>query len=249
MGGICTKSPVILETIKDRNKTTTSLLINNNTLKSTLNNNMNDYKPSKDDDYLTQLSSTKHQAQTKNTFQLDDIEFVKGTCIGQGIMSNVYSGLSMKTGILVAIKTVKLKLTKNEPEKMSKEIIKAVENISKLEHKNIIKYLTTQITPEKSDEIDIILEYCNGGSIKQILEKFDVFDEKLIRTYVKQKLEGLVYLHEQGIIHRNITNNNILVDGDGIIKINDFLLGNILIGDDPEAIIFYNTDNGKSKYF
>ena len=71
------------------------------------------------------------------------------------------------------------------------------------------------------------MEFCNGGSIQQLLKKFGVFDEKLIKIYIKQILEGLAFLHENNIIHKNLVSSNILVDGNGIIKINDFSVNNI----------------------
>ena len=100
-----------------------------------------------------------------------------------------------------------------------------------------------------NDEIDLIIEYCNGGSIKQLIDKFSAFDEKLIKIYVKQILEGLVYLHDLGIVHRNIKNTNILVDGTGVVKISDLVVSNILIGDDLDKILWYNTMNRKGYLF
>lgn len=169
-------------------------------------------------------------------------EFIKGQCIGTGKLGSVYSGLSLNTGEIVAIKSIKLN-DSNCVQKQIYDINEAVEKIGQLKHKNIIKYICTQ-PGENVNEIEIIFEYCNGGSIKQLLEKFDKFDEKLIRLYVKQILEGLVYLHEQGIVHRNIKNCNILVDGNGCVKLSDFVVSNILIGDDAGAILYFNTNNG-----
>lgn len=172
-----------------------------------------------------------------------NLEFIKGSLIGTGKIGSVYSGLSINTGEIVAIKSVKLNRN-SHLQKQIFQINEAVEKLAELKHKNIIKYMCTQ--PSESDyEIDIILEYCNGGSIQQLLEKFDSFDEKLIKLYVKQILEGLVYLHEQGIVHRSIKNCNVLVDGNGTVKLSDFVVSNILIGDDPEAILYFNTNNGK----
>ena len=43
---------------------------------------------------------------------------------------------------------------------------------------------------------------CVGGSIRQLLKKFHVFVEQVIRRYTYQILRGLYYLHSQGIMHR-----------------------------------------------
>lgn len=54
------------------------------------------------------------------------------------------------------------------------------------------------------------------------MEKFGKLNEKLISIYTAQILEGLKYLHENKIIHRDIKGANILMDTDGTIKLSDF---------------------------
>jgi serine/threonine protein kinase len=70
--------------------------------------------------------------------------------------------------------------------------------------------------------VDIILEFVPGGSIRNLLNKFEAFDEKLIKIYTRQILEGLSYLHSKDIVHRDLKCANILVDNKGIIKLSDF---------------------------
>ena len=83
--------------------------------------------------------------------------------------------------------------------------------------------------------------------IKQLLKKFGVFEEKLIKIYIKQILEGYVFLHENYIIHKNLVSSNVLVDGNGIIKINDYLISNIINGQNTENLLNQQTKNYKSK--
>lgn len=169
-------------------------------------------------------------------------EFIKGEFIGKGKLGTVYSGLSLNTGEIVAIKSINLKEQLNK-EKQILDINEAVKKYGDLRHKNVIKYICTQPSTNPS-QIDIICEFCNGGSIKQLLEKYDSFDEKLIKLYVKQLLEGLLYIHDKSIVHRNIKNCNILIDGNGTVKLSDFVVSNILMGDDPDSILSFNTNNG-----
>lgn len=61
-----------------------------------------------------------------------------------------------------------------------------------------------------------------GGSVAHLLSTLGAFGEALIRTFVRQILQGLAYLHENDIIHRDIKGGNILVDNRGVIKISDF---------------------------
>jgi serine/threonine protein kinase len=170
-------------------------------------------------------------------------EFKRGQYIGSGRLGRVYSGLSMNTGEIVAIKTIKICNINRVI-----DVVKAVERLCLLNHRNILKYRGTQVGQEE-DEVDIITEFCNGGSITQLIETFNFFDEKLIKLYVKQILEGLVYLHENGIIHRNLKNSNVLVDKEGVVKLSELVISAIIIGDDPSEIIYFSTNNGKGNYY
>jgi len=70
--------------------------------------------------------------------------------------------------------------------------------------------------------LNIFLEYVPGGSVATLLRNYGAFEESLVRTWVRQILTGLNYLHEQDIVHRDIKGANILVDNRGGIKISDF---------------------------
>ena len=90
-----------------------------------------------------------------------------------------------------------------------------------LNHPNIVKYYQTDLSPDGSG-VDIILELVPGGSIRQLLDKYHAFDERLVKIYTRQMLEGLCYLHKNGIIHRDLKCANVLVDNMGVIKLSDF---------------------------
>ena len=57
-----------------------------------------------------------------------------------------------------------------------------------------------------------------------MLDKFDIFEENLIKNYLKQVLEAILHLHENNIPHNNLKNTNILVDGEGQVKLSYFNL-------------------------
>lgn len=61
-----------------------------------------------------------------------------------------------------------------------------------------------------------------GGSLRSILGKFGKLDENLVKIYLRQILNGLSYLHDNEIIHRDLKCANILVSGEGLIKLSDF---------------------------
>jgi mitogen-activated protein kinase kinase kinase len=70
--------------------------------------------------------------------------------------------------------------------------------------------------------LNIFLEYVPGGSVTTLLRNYGAFEEPLVRNWVRQILQGLNYLHERDIIHRDIKGANILVDNKGGVKISDF---------------------------
>jgi len=98
-------------------------------------------------------------------------------------------------------------------------------------------------------ELEIISEFCNGGSIKQLLDKFDIFEENLIKNYLKQVLGAIIHLHDNNIPHNNLKNTNILVDGEGQVKLSYFNLKNYYEIDNnqiPSSDSIHNTSSGNN---
>lgn len=89
---------------------------------------------------------------------------------------------------------------------------------------SLVPVLTRLLKDSSVDKqyLNIFLEYVPGGSITTLLKNYGAFEESLVKLWVKQMLMGLNYLHEKGIIHRDIKGANILVDNRGGIKISDF---------------------------
>lgn len=94
-----------------------------------------------------------------------------------------------------------------------------VQLLKKLDHPNIVKY---QGFVRTSENVSIILEYCENGSLANMCKKYGKIPEYVAALYVEDVLEGLVYLHDQGIIHRDIKGANLLISAEGIIKLADF---------------------------
>ncbi|CAG8822253.1 18191_t:CDS:2, partial [Gigaspora rosea] len=86
-------------------------------------------------------------------------------------------------------------------------------------HPNIVKY---KDYVKSKEHLNIILEFCENGSLHNICRKFGKFPESLVAVYIRQVLEGLRYLHDQGVIHRDIKGANILATKEGLVKLADF---------------------------
>ena len=88
-----------------------------------------------------------------------------------------------------------------------------------LSHPNVVQYIESS---SDGGSLNIVMEYIEGGSLLRILNKFGKLPESLVGIYMYQVLQGLAYLHNQGVIHRDIKAANLLTTKDGTIKIADF---------------------------
>jgi mitogen-activated protein kinase kinase kinase len=148
----------------------------------------------------------------------------KGQLIGKGTYGRVYLGMNATTGEFLAVKQVEVsaKAAGNDKQKM-REMVAAldieIDTMQHLDHVNIVQYLGCE---RKETSISIFLEYISGGSIGSCLRKHGKFEGVVVSSLTRQTLEGLAYLHREGILHRDLKADNILLDLDGTCKISDF---------------------------
>ncbi|KAF7195760.1 Cytokinesis protein sepH [Pseudocercospora fuligena] len=143
-------------------------------------------------------------------------DYQLGQCLGRGAFGSVYQALNWSNGETVAIKQVRLSdMAKTELNVIMQEI----DLLKNLHHPNIVKY---HGFVKSADSLYIILEYCEQGSLHQICKNFGKFPENLVALYIAQVLQGLLFLHEQGVIHRDIKGANILTTKEGLVKLADF---------------------------
>ncbi|KAF2666988.1 Pkinase-domain-containing protein [Microthyrium microscopicum] len=164
-------------------------------------------------------SGATHMPQRQPTFK-----WVRGQLIGKGTFGRVYLGMNIATGEFLAVKQVEVnpKAAGQEKERL-KEMVRSLDNeidfMEPLEHPNIVSYLGCE---RKEFSISIFLEYIPGGSIGSVLRKHGKFPEEIVSSLTRQCLKGLAYLHDEGILHRDLKADNILLDMDGSAKISDF---------------------------
>ena len=145
--------------------------------------------------------------------------FIKGDLIGEGSFGKVYQYFSKENGKIYAVKELNLEILNKKINNIDIIIKNEIDLLSKMDHLNIVKYYSSFI---KGNNLNIVLEYCRGGSLLSLLKIFTSFDENIIRKYITQILDGLEYLHIHNIIHRDIKCANILIDSNGICKLTDF---------------------------
>ncbi|KAJ3452182.1 mtk1/mekk4 [Anaeramoeba flamelloides] len=142
--------------------------------------------------------------------------FMLSDPISESAFGTIYKALNLETGEHVAVKSMPLeRIPKNE----LKTTIQEIDLLKKLNNKHIVKYLGSTKTKNR---LYIILEYIESGSLSELRKGFKQFHEKLVSKYIYQTLKGLIYLHSQGVIHRNIKAANLMSTKSGIIKLTDF---------------------------
>jgi mitogen-activated protein kinase kinase kinase len=149
---------------------------------------------------------------------------IRGQLIGKGTYGRVYLGMNADTGEVLAVKQVEVNpriagQDKDRVKEMVAAMDQEIDTMQHLEHPNIVQYLGC----ERGElSISIYLEYISGGSIGSCLRKHGKFEESVVKSLTRQTLSGLSYLHDQGILHRDLKADNILLDLDGTCKISDF---------------------------
>ncbi|GAA0147972.1 non-receptor serine/threonine protein kinase [Lithospermum erythrorhizon] len=151
----------------------------------------------------------------------------KGKLLGSGTFGHVYVGFNSESGEMCAMKEVTLFADDSKSKESAKQLAQEIAMLSRLRHPNIVQYYGSEMV---SDRLYIYLEYVSGGSIYKLLKEYGELGETAIRSYTRQILSGLAYLHDKNTVHRDIKGANILVDPNGRVKLADFGMAKHLTG-------------------
>ncbi|NXR79522.1 M3K19 kinase, partial [Pycnonotus jocosus] len=149
----------------------------------------------------------------------DPIMWTRGEVLGKGAYGTVYCGLTSQ-GQLIAVKQVGLDTSDQvTTEKEYQKFHEEVDLLKTLKHVNIVTYLGTCL---EDDILSIFMEFVPGGSISSILNRFGPLPEVVLCKYTKQILQGVAYLHDNRVVHRDIKGSNVMLMPTGVIKLIDF---------------------------
>ena len=145
-----------------------------------------------------------------------------GRSIGHGAFGKVNIALHVLSGQIVSIKSFNKKKNVFSINKIKNE----VKIMSKLrKHNNIVKLFELF---ETKDHFCIVMENVVGGNLLNAINKMNKIPENLSKIIFKQLIKTLQYIHSNGIVHRDIKPDNILLDLNNTIKICDFGVSKII---------------------
>ena len=150
--------------------------------------------------------------------------YILSNLIGKGTFGEVYLTKKKDSDFLYATKRMTVKLV--EDPKYTKFFSNEITILKRLYHKNIIRLEDLKKT---KNHYYVIMEYCNGGTLTENLEKYKKlyhrpFTEEIVQHIMRQVVSAVNYMHELRIIHRDLKLDNILVKYENEIDKNQVLL-------------------------
>ena len=137
--------------------------------------------------------------------------------IGKGGMALVYRAIDQRTGHNVAVKILRPEYAQDEEflERFDRE----AQTASKMSHHNIVNLLDIG---QEGELRYLVMEYLNGRTLKEVIQQKGALPPTVAAQICIRILSALQHAHDNGIIHRDIKSQNILVNANGHIKVSDF---------------------------
>lgn len=140
--------------------------------------------------------------------------------IGGGAIGEVYKGLKISLGRLVAIKILRANQmggALGTPERFQREAM----TLAQLDHPNITQIYDCYVSKDQSNYY-LIMQYVDGEDLEHYIKRHGPLNMANLFPFWFQILDGMNALHQAGIIHRDVKPSNILVDRKEKVKITDF---------------------------
>lgn len=137
--------------------------------------------------------------------------------LGGGGMSKVYGAMDTILNRKVAVKMIQVPASERQAtiDRFERE----VQNTTQLSHPNIVSVLDVG---EEDDCFYLVMEFIEGTTLSEYIKTHGPISPEKAIGYIKQVMQGIQHAHEQGIVHRDIKPQNIMIDPNDTLKIVDF---------------------------
>jgi len=144
--------------------------------------------------------------------------------VGHGGMAVVYKGLDTVLNREVAIKILHSHLAEDEESKQ--RFHREAHAVAKLRHENIIEIY--DYSGIDSDDIYIVTEFIHGQTLRDFLTRHPISHPEIAVMIIVEVCKALDHAHSLGVIHRDIKPENIMIRDDGVIKLTDFGIAQVV---------------------
>lgn len=175
------------------------------------------FSTSNDDDSLSTTTESMFLISPNGRIKRIIGSWMRGQLLGSGSFGAVYEGISDDGGFF-AIKEVSLLEKGSSARQCILQLEQEIALLSQFEHENIVQYYGTD---KEESKLFIFLELVTQGSLASLYQKYRLRNTQ-VSAYTRQILNGLQYLHERNVVHRDIKCANILVHANGSVKLADF---------------------------
>lgn len=142
--------------------------------------------------------------------------------LGMGGMATVYRATDSALQVERAIKVLSKELTVHQ--KLRTRFITEARTMARLRHPNVVTVFDVSVDAERPF---IVMEMIEGGSLGDLIQRKGRLPVQESCSLVAQALRGVQAAHEQGVVHRDLKPDNILITVDGVPKVTDFGIAHV----------------------
>ncbi|XP_038986021.1 mitogen-activated protein kinase kinase kinase 1-like isoform X2 [Phoenix dactylifera] len=175
------------------------------------------YSTINDDDTSSTATETMFIVSPNGRVKRRIRSWMRGGLLGSGSFGMVYEAISDEGGFF-AVKEVSLLDQGSNAQQCILQLEQEIALLSQFEHENIVQYYGSD---KEDSKLFIFLELVTQGSLASLYQKYDLQDCQ-VSAFTRQILNGLKFLHDRSVVHRDIKCANILVHVNGSVKLADF---------------------------
>ncbi|GFV14848.1 hypothetical protein TNCV_4219421 [Trichonephila clavipes] len=145
--------------------------------------------------------------------------YEKISFLGEGQFATVYKAREVTTGMIVAVKKIKVGSKTEAKDGINRTAIREIKILRDLDHPNVIGLL--DIFGSRSN-VSLVFDFMDTDLEIVIKDPQIILTPSHIKAYTIMTLQGLEHLHSLWILHRDLKPNNLLINAEGVLKIGDF---------------------------